>query len=277
MSARHVHAVMAAGLANPHLIERWQQEPTLLREYGLSPADIDLPALWKFAGLAVKVRHNGLRGDLPWTFRLLNVLGLEADIFASYGSFLAKTGTSLGNSSEARAHDLCAFLEGWLDGENPGHCLLWDLIRHELALMQLCKTSTPDPFLQTLAPLDQGSPCAATVPRICGTIVLHAMRCDPQTVIAALRHVSPPLHTLPREPVHLCYWRQASTSDIQILHVDELGFYLLSCSDGSVSAADLSRRLVGGRRVAPNLLNGLAQLREAGILSFHNKAKKTAR
>lgn len=277
MSARQVHAVMAAALANPHLIERWQQEPELLRKHGLSSADLDLNALWKFAGLAVKIRHNGLRGELPWTFRLLNVLGLEVDIFASYGSFLARTGTSLGNSSEARAQDLCAFFEHWLDCENADHSLLWDLIRHELTLMQLSKIETLDPPSRTSAPLQEAPPCPATISSVCGNIVLHAMRCDPRTVIATLRHTSPPLHTVTREDCHLCYWRPPATSDLHILQLDELGFYLLSCSDGSVSAADLSRRLVGGRRTAPNLLKVLAELRAVGILSFHTKPRKTSR
>jgi len=277
MSARHVHAVMAAALANPSLIERWQQEPALLRAQGLSPADLDLNALWKFAGLAVKIRHNGLRGELPWTFRLLNVLGLEAEIFASYGSFLARTGTSLGNSLEARARGLCAFLESWLDCAKDDHALLWDLIRHELALMQLSNTETLDPSSQTSVPLKDVLPCAATVPRVCGTIVLHTMSCDPRTMIAALRHTSPSLHTLIREEVHLCYWQPAASADLHILQLDELGFYLLSCSDGSVTAADLSRRLTGGRRVAPSLLEALNELRTLGILSLHTKPKKAGR
>lgn len=277
MSARQVHAVMAAALTNPQLIERWQQEPELLREHGLAPTDLDLNALWKFAGLAVKVRHNGLRGELPWTFRLLNVMGLETEVFASYGSFLAKEGISLGASLQTRARDLCEFLERWLDCEKPDHSLVWDLIRHELALMQLSRVTAPVPSMQKSVSHKEDRPHTATVPRVCGSIVLHAMRCDPRTVITMLRHTTPPLHTLPSEELHFCYWRPSAASDLRILRLDELGYYLLSCSDGSASAADLSRRLVGGRRVAPSLLRALADLRTVGILSFHTKQRKAAR
>ena len=76
MNARRVHAVLAAGVQNPALIEAWRRDPELLRGLGLDPAKVDLDALWKFAGLTLKVRHNGIREDLPLTFRLLHVTEL---------------------------------------------------------------------------------------------------------------------------------------------------------------------------------------------------------
>ena len=274
MSARQVHAVMAAALSNPQLIERWRQDPESLREHGLAPEELDLNALWKFAGLAVKIRHNGLRGELPWTFRLLGVLGLEAEVFASYGSFLAKEGIALGQSVDARARDLSVFLERWLDCGKPDHSLVWDLLRHELALMQLSNATEPDPSIRATAPDKEERPRASTVPQVCGSIVLHAMQCDPRIVIDRLRHATPPLHTVPREDSHICYWRPSAASDLRIIRLDALGYYLLSHSDGSASAGDLSRRLVGGRRVAPALLGALAELRAAGLLFFRAPQRK---
>jgi len=68
MTASRVHAVIAAGLENPQLLERWQREPDLLRKCGVDPDKLDLNALWKFAGLTAKVRHAGqLRPRLPLT------------------------------------------------------------------------------------------------------------------------------------------------------------------------------------------------------------------
>ena len=69
MIASRVHAIVAAGLENPELLARWKREPESLRAYGVDPAAFDLDAIWKFAGLTAKVKHNGLRFDLPLTFR----------------------------------------------------------------------------------------------------------------------------------------------------------------------------------------------------------------
>src|SRR5262249_41294423 len=112
VNARRVHAVIAAGVQNPALIDAWRRDPSLLRELGLDPAEVDLDGLWKFAGLALKVRHNGIREDLPLTFRLLHVAELAVEAFASYA---AERGEGRLGDTEGRARDFVDFLEGWLD------------------------------------------------------------------------------------------------------------------------------------------------------------------
>lgn len=136
MTARQVHSVIAAGLDDPTLVARWEGDPERLRREGIDPASIDLDALRKFAGLTIKVRHNGLRDELPRTFRLLNVAGIEIEVFSAYAE--VRQG-ELAATTEARTRDLLAFLDGWLDRSRREHVMLWDLIRHEHAVGQMTK------------------------------------------------------------------------------------------------------------------------------------------
>lgn len=270
MKASRVHAVIAAGLDNPQLLAHWRQEPDLLRGCGVEPAAVDLDALWKFAGLAVKVRHNGLRAHLPLTFRLLNVAGLEIEVFASYASFRAAEGGRYADTSEARAQDLLTFLAGWLDSDRREHALLWDVIRYELALAQLAGPVASD------AHVDESSvthtPRAKSVPRVCGRVVLHEMRCDPRVVGAVLYEKSPRLDEVQLGTCHFCYWRRGAAAEVNILQLDELGFYLLTLADGRRTAAELSRLTGGGSRPAKGFLQALGELAALGILTFDTTA-----
>jgi hypothetical protein len=268
MKASRVHAVIAAGLENPQLLARWQREPDLLRSCGVEPDKLDLDALWKFAGLTAKVRHNGLRADLPLTFRLLNVAGLEIEVFAAYASFRAATGGHYAATSAARAQDLLTFLEHWLDLDRREHALLWDLLRYELALARLSRLAVPAPALSAVESLARHQPRATSVPRICGHIILHEMRCNPQLVGALLQEKSPRLGEVSFGPFHFCYWRRGAATEIHILQLDELGFYLLTLADGKHSAADISRSIGGSSRPARGLLKALGALATVGILTF---------
>jgi hypothetical protein len=268
MRASQVHAVIAAGLENPQLLERWQREPDLLRSCGVDPEKIDLNALWKFAGLTAKVRHNGLRADLPLTFRLMDVAGLEIEVFASYASFRASEGGRYANNSETRMQDLLTFLKHWLDFDRREHALLWDLIRYELALTQLSRLATVVPALPAAESPAQCAPRATSVPRVCGHAILHEMRCDPRNVGAMLKEKSPRLDEVPLGTFHFCYWRRSGAAGIHILQLDELGFYLISLVDGKRSTADLSRLIGGGRRPAKGFLKALGELASVGILAF---------
>src|SRR5437868_6318216 len=114
MIASRIHAVVTAGIENPSLISRWRANPELLRRQGIEPSMVDLDALWKFAGLTVKVRHNALRDELPASFRLLTLLGLEIDLFTAYAIDTASRGARFAPTTEGRTLDLLVFLEGWL-------------------------------------------------------------------------------------------------------------------------------------------------------------------
>lgn len=268
MNARRVHAVIAAGVENPELLALWQREPELLRNSGVDPDKLDLSALWKFAGLTAKVRHNGLRADLPLTFRLMNVAGLEIDVFASYASFRASEGGRYADTTDGRTQDLLIFLEHWFDSDRREHVLLWDLIRHELALTRLSRKSQrpldPDAARQVLS----NTPRATSVPRLCGDVILHVMRSDPRVVGMALRDKAPRLDEAPLGTFHFCYWRKRGGAEIHIIQLDELGYYLLSLSDGKRSAADLSRLTGGSGRPAGGFLRALGELADFGILAL---------
>lgn len=275
MIASRVHAVIAAGLENPHLLTLWQREPQQLRSYGVDPDDLDLNALWKFAGLTAKVRHNGLRTDLPLTFRLLNVAGLEIEVFASYASFQAAENRRYADTAAGRAQDLLSFLEHWLDFDRCDHAFLWDLMRHEMALMRLGGPTAVNHLAKADHPLVQCQPCAESVPRVCGEIILHEMSCDPAFVGAKLQEKSPRLDEVPIGTFHFCYWRRDETTELHILQLDEFGFYLLSFVDGEQSAADLSRVLGGGKRPSKVFLKALTDVAAVGIISFNTTRAQT--
>jgi hypothetical protein len=262
-TARKVHAVLAAGVENPALIARWRHEPELLRGYGVEPAEVDLDALWKFAGLTIKVRHNGLRDDLPLTFRLMSVAGIEIDLFAAYAGARAAAGARLAPTTEGRTLELIAFLAGWLDRDDPVHALLWDVIRHERAVAQLARATLAP---AGSAPVPAARATARTVPRVRGELVLHEMTCDPRAVAGALHASLPRLAAIPRAPAYLCYWRADAAPAIAILTLDALGFYALSRIDGSATAAAVHRAVGGAGRTSPGFLRALEQLAALGVI-----------
>jgi hypothetical protein len=275
MTASRVHAVIAAGLENPHLLSLWQREPDQLRNYGVDPEELDLNTLWKFAGLTAKVRHNGLRAELPLTFRLLNVAGLEIEVFASYASSDTAERRRYSDTAEGRAQDLLSFLEHWLCFDRREHGLLWDLMRYELALTQLSRAAVSDPTLPADGILTACQPRAGSVPRVCGDIVLHEMTCDPRLLGVALREKSPRLDEVPVGTFYFCYWRKDTTAEIHILELDELGFYLLSFVDGEQSAGQLNHLLGSSGKPSRGFLKAMAELAAVGIIAFNTTGKQS--
>ena len=255
MIASRVHAIVAAGLENPELLARWKQEPESLRAYGVDPAMFDLDALWKFAGLSAKVKHNGLRFDLPLTFRFLSLNGLEIEVFGSYASHKARAGIRYAPTAEGRIVELVDFLRDWLDFDKTEHSLLWDLIRHEAALAQLCKR-TP-------------SPRRVRVPHIAGDVILHQMTCDPRVLGKLLRQKSFDPSRVQRRVVHLCYWNPGDRGEICILELNELGYHLLSLVDGKRSLADFNRLLGGKTRISKKLMDAFGELARVGVICVH--------
>ncbi len=267
MNARRVHAVLAAGVQNPALIEAWRRDPALLRGHGIEPAEIDLDALWKFAGLSLKVRHNGIREDLPLTFRLLHVAELAIDVFASYAARRAGEGGRLGDTAEARARDFVDFLGEWLDLARTPHALLWDMVRHERALAQLTRATAPPPARRPQRPRARGGAArGGAVPRRREGLVFHAMRSDPRAVAALLRERAPRLDEVALEPCCVCYWRNGE--EAAIARLDASIHDLLSLVDGERTAAELGRALLGGDRPAPGFLQILRELAELGVLEL---------
>ena len=254
MIASRVHAIMAAGLENPELIARWKREPELLRTYGVDPAAFDLDAIWKFAGLSAKVKHGGLRSDLPLMFRFLNLNGLEIEVFGAYAAHKARGGTRYAPTTEGRIVELVDFLRSWLDFDKHEHALLWDLIRHESTLAQLRK----------LTPVAKRS----RVPHVVGEIILHEMTCDPRAMGTLLREKTFDPDRVQRCVVRLCYWNPGDPEEICILELDELGFNLLSLVDGEKSIADYNRLVGGKSRISKKLIGAFSELASVGVVSL---------
>ena len=270
MTAALVQSILAAGIEHPELIQCWQQHPGILRDYGIEPDSIDLVALGKFAGLTVKVRHNGLREALPSSFRLMNVAGLEIEVFATYATHVAVEQRQYAATLEARTSELINFLQHWLDLSRRDHALLWDMIRHEWALDQLGRehpTAHPETKARTLA-VGDGSLSRRAVPHVCGAMIIHEMRCDPTAAQIELRSSAPRLDSLPLGTRFFCYWRADDTPEVQILELDEFGYYVLSVVDGVRTISEISHKLGGGRRPSQDFLQALSELASVGILDF---------
>lgn len=254
MNARRVHAVLAAAVQSPDLIPRWQAEPHLLAQLGIEPQSLDLQGLWKFAGLTVKVRHNGVRQILPLTFRLLSLAGLEIDLFAAYAAHRATTGQRLAAATHERASELRDFLEEWLDRDRVVHALVWDIVRHEQTLNQLGLEAPTVHQPRGRAPM------------LCGRVVLHEMMCDPLELAAILHHNALPTD-LSIRPRRFCYWA-ADPGDTRILELDDFGYYALSFVDGTRSMTELGRLLTGATHPSRAFLRLLRQLAAIGIVSL---------
>ena len=77
---------------------------------------------------------------------------LKLNCFPRTRSFRGLSGSGYADTTDGRAQDLLEFMEHWLDFDRLEHVLLWDMMRHELALRNLASlkpTSSPD---QTVAP-----------------------------------------------------------------------------------------------------------------------------
>lgn len=275
MNARRVHAVLAAGVENPTRIATWRAEPSRLRGLGVDPACLDLDALWKFTGLTIKVRHNGVRQQLPGTFRLMAVARLEIGLFADYGAFRQASGRGYAASTTQRTNDLVAFILDWIDPSAPVQALLGDIARHEHALVCLNTVlESQDPVAGQAERVRALPPSAA--PQICGRVALHEMHCDPLLLSGALRQAVPALADIPLQTRYYCYWRGTQQSDVAVLELDEFGFYLLSLVDGCRSVADLSQALGGSRRPGRRFTRLLGQFQDLGLLAGCRRSADTA-
>lgn len=271
MTTRFVHAMTAAAVEDPALIAQWRAEPGLLRAYGVEPHTVDLDALWRFAGLTVKLRHKALRDQLPATFRMISLAGLDAELFAAYASERAARGLALAATTEGRADDLMAFLGGWLDRSDSTHALLWDLIRHERALARLGRSAPAvgsSPNLPSPLHITRPPPTANAVPRVIGEIVRHEMTSDPRAITSALAAREPALDAIPRTPGFLCYWRAEGSPQVAILRLDELGYYALGLVDGVRTAAGVYLGLGGKGRPHATFLRLLGELATLGVIAL---------
>ena len=269
MSLARVHAVMAAGVDQPQLLEQWMADAAQLRALGVAPEGFDLQALAKFAGLGVKVRHNPLRPMFPLGFRLMSVAAIEIDLFSAYALQRSREGRAFAVDMAQRARDLVAFVGGWHDPSVRAHALLWDALRYELAVAQL---RAPQPGTIVTRGISRA-------PRIRGDIALHELQSDPHVLAEVLHASAPDLDDVPLQPQAFCFWRAPDNDpagDTAVIAVDALGQHLLSRIDGKRSAVALARELGGGRDAERAVAIGLDSLAAIGIVALPQRRTRAA-
>ena len=276
MSLARVHAVMAAGVDQPQLLERWMADAAQLRALGVDPEGFDLSALAKFAGLGVKVRHNPLRPMFPLGFRLMSVAAIEIDIFSAYALHRSREGRGFAPDMAERARDLVAFIGEWHDPSQRAHLLLWDAMRYELAVAQL---RAPQSEVATPNIHKSRAPC------IRGDITLHELQSDPRVLAEVLHLSAPRLEDVPLQPQTFCFWRapvddgsadDGDAGETAVIAVDALGQHLLSRIDGKRSAAALARELGGGRDAERAVRIALGSLAAIGIVALPQHRARAA-
>lgn len=236
-SARQVHAVLAAAIGDPALMERLRRRP---RTAG-APVDpaFDFDRIRLFAGLALKVRHGDVRLDLPSTFKLLDRLKLSIALFSAYArqaDTLRKNGKT-GRADKIRR--VTAFIARWLDADDPDHALVRDIMHHECALLALRATK---------APTGDRDPAAITVttrsrPRRVPGQIRRAMSCDPLALERLIRSRAGDFAALPRGQFHYLYRRAPAGGGIDVNAVDDLAAILIDLADGRHSLAQIAGAL----------------------------------
>ncbi len=88
---------------------------------------------------------------MPLTFRLINKLRIEIELFASFASRAAELRRAGPPTVEERTDAFAECLEEWLDLRWDAHVLIWDLLRHELALAALRAHVAAHPSLANAA------------------------------------------------------------------------------------------------------------------------------
>jgi hypothetical protein len=266
-SARHVHAVLAAAIDDPSLLERLRRQGKSSNPTAQNIA-LDFDQVRLFAGLAVKVRQNDLRLSLPLTFKLLDRLKISVELFASYAKVAAVLRKTNKKSREDKIRSLFEFLDRWLDRENPEHAFVWDMIRHERVLKDLGKSAA------TSAPVGlQTSACkkvaAKSVPVRSDQTIRFEMSCNPLELEEALRR-SRDLSTIQRGQFHYVYRWDDLQGCVSVSQIDELGCVLFDYANGRRSVARIAAllRQAGIPVDAKSLCDAVQEMSDKGTLTL---------
>jgi hypothetical protein len=236
-----VHALMAAGLADPALIREWLADPDVARQSlatrgaataGLKPAELEdfLELLRRFAGLVAKVRQNQLRASLPLTFRALDVTGLENDLFADYAPRFASAARAVTLDLEARKVAFVDFAREWLEISNPDHALVLDVMNHELLIGGLLSTEDEDPRPRRRA--NRGGQSLEWVPEIRGQVMVTQMSSVPNEVTQRLAVEERDVSGVTRGLFTYAYWRPPQGEDIHVIELNPWGHSCCPSSTG---------------------------------------------
>lgn len=261
-SARQVHSVLAAGMADPELLEDWCSDPSAVAAISARASEIDFQRVRLFSGLVAKVRYSDLRSNLPATFRLLDAAGLGIELFAGYSPRAAALRKAGLNSKSDKLAALLEFLNEWLALEEPVHALVWDVIRHEAAIFRIQRNAAAGrrPVAATEVTCD-------SAPAKSPDAVLHRMTCNPVEAVRMIR-VRAGLESIPRESAVYAYCAAPGERQIQIIKIDELSAFLMEAADGETSIAELAATLrqSGVRLEASDLIEAVRELMRAGLL-----------
>lgn len=261
-SARQVHSVLAAGMADPELLENWCSDPSTAATISAHAAEIDFEQVRRFSGLVTKVRYSDLRSNLPTTFRLLDRAGLSIEVFASYSSRAAALRKQGLNSKSDKLAALLEFLDEWLVLEEPVHALVWDVVRHEAAIFQIQRNAAGERPRAVLAEVTRHS-----TPARSADAELHRMTCNPVKAVRMVRaHAT--LGSIPRKSAAYAYCAAPGEGQIRIIEIDELSAFLMEVADGTRTVAELAATLrEGGVDLAlSDLISAIRELAKAGLL-----------
>lgn len=258
-----MHSVVAAALADPDRLTAWSMDPSLLAQFGVEPTEFDLEAVADFAGLSEKIRHNGCRAHLRMTFQLLNLTGLEIQLFRDYAPWSLRRRAEGLTSPMYRIDGLALFIGGWAEGGDPLRTLLRDVLRHEHAVACL-RTAQIDH--ERSCP--EVEPSSASIPARNGELVVRTFTCDPRQVQQVLEASPVNLGDIGRGARTFVYQRTADR--LRALEVARPVGDLLTAVDGRRSVDQISAQLFGTGADRSALLRLLEQLVEIGLLRWVN-------
>jgi hypothetical protein len=251
ISARRVQATIATCLAEP---DRAEAVAAALGD------PLDLEAVRYLAGLAEKVRHNGVRADLELTFRLLRLTGLEMELFRDYAPGSARRRARGLTAPADRLAGLVEFADSWA-GTDPDRSLIRDLARYEQILADF-RIPAPTPGVDAGGELGP-----ETVLVRLGRMAVLVAGCDPAQVAEVLRAREPELAAVVRRPRVLLY-HQAADAGVRAIEVSSGVPGLLAAVDGVATVRELALRLLGDEAATGMLAAGYAQLRELGLVGI---------
>jgi hypothetical protein len=261
-SARQVHALLAAVLDDPNLVRDTR--------YGLlgstNSIEIDLGRLRLFAGLTVKVRQNDLSLSLPLTFAVIDRLKISIELFAEYAAEAAALRKANKKTSKDKIESLANFLSKWLDKEDPDQALIWDAIRHDLALIEIREASSA---FKPNRPVTN-KVTARSVPLQDKQIIRHSMSCSLIDLDQVLRLRAGHLSSLTRRSFHHVYYWDTSRRCVGVNQINELADTLIDCSNGCRTVAQIGVLLkAAGVDISPkSLREAFQELYEDGLLKL---------
>lgn len=265
MTGPTAHSVVAGALADPELLRKWRAGAAA------APPKLDVETLWKFAGLAAKVKHNLLRTDLPLVWQTLSVFEVDVEFFAEYAPH-AHALKEQGKTSRAdKLTSFEHFLDEWLcrhaERLGPSYRVAADVLRHEATLCDLRYRPADD--LSNCRPWPR-TPSTDDIPVFCGDVRLLRLMYNPSDVQAALAQGKAAIDSLTTSPVDQCrvYWKSGDAR-VRILQVQESSFDVIRCVNGNESIDAIALVVGQGDAGAKAVVQEtLAELGEVGIVAL---------